>query len=424
MKFFWRPAAISRSLGPAPDRSRLLPKTLPVVFILITVMIDSIGIGLILPVMPDLIQEVSGGDLASAAIWGGILSTAFAVMQFLFGPIVGNLSDRFGRRPVLLIALFFMALDYLVMALAWAIWILLIGRVVGGITAATQSVANAYMADISKPEEKAANFGLVGAAFGVGFVIGPLIGGILGELGTRAPFYAAAILAAANMVFGYFVLPETVTDRIRRPFRWSRANPFGAFASIGSMPGVGRLVAMFFLYQVAFFVYPAIWAFFTRARFGWEPGMIGLSLASFGVALAIVQGGLIRIILRRLGERYTVIYGLTFNACAFLALALVTNGTVALILTPLTALGAVVTPALQGMMSRTVPDDAQGELQGVLTSAAAVSMILSPLIMTQIFALFTSGAMPVYLPGAPFLVSMLLMAACAAVFLVRPRRAA
>jgi DHA1 family tetracycline resistance protein-like MFS transporter len=398
-----------------------MPKTLPLIFILITLMIDAMGIGLILPVMPDLIREVQGGDLASAAVWGGVLSTVYAVMQFLFGPFIGSLSDRFGRRPILLAALFVLTLDYLVMALAGAMWLLLLGRIVAGITAATQPTAQAYIADVSKPEDKAANFGLVGAAFGVGFVIGPLIGGILGEYGTRAPFFAAALLAAANMVFGYFILPETVTDRIRRPFALRRANPFGAFAHIGALPGVGRLLVMFFLYQVAFFVYPAIWAYFTRARFGWEPGMVGLSLAGFGIAIAIVQGGLIRIILRRLGERYTVVYGLAFNFFAFLALALVTNGTLALILTPLTALGAVVTPALQGMMSRTAPDDSQGELQGVLSSVAAVSMIISPLLMTQIFALFTGPAAPVYLPGAPFLLSMLLMAACGAVFLARPR---
>ncbi len=202
-----------------------MPKTLPILFILITVVIDAMGIGLILPVMPDLIREVNGGDLANAAVWGGILSTVFAVMQFLFGPVVGNLVDRFGRRPVLLVALFVMALDYLVMAVAGTIWLLLLGRIVGGITAATQSTASAYMADISKPEDKAANFGLIGAAFGVGFVIGPLIGGILGEYGTRAPFYAAAALAAANMAFGWFVLPETVTDRIRRPFQLAPRQP-------------------------------------------------------------------------------------------------------------------------------------------------------------------------------------------------------
>lgn len=396
---------------------------LPLYFILMTVMIDSMGIGLILPVMPDLIEEVGGLTLAEAAVWGGILTTSFAVMQFLFSPTIGNLSDRFGRRPVMLVSLGVLALDYLVMALAGALWLLLAGRIVGGIAAATHSTANAFMADISRPEEKAARFGLVGAAFGIGFVLGPLIGGLLAGFGTRAPFFAAAALAAANLAFGFFVMPETVTDRTRRPFRWRRANPLGAFTSVGRLPGVGRLLMMFLLYQIAFMVYPAVWAFFTTARFGWDPRMIGLSLAAFGIAIAIVQGGLIRVILRRLGERRTVIYGLVFNFFAFLAIALVTSGPLALVLTPLIALGAVVTPALQGMMSRTVPDDAQGELQGVVTSAASLAMVLSPLLMTQVFAIFAAADAPVYLPGAPFLVSMLLMVACGAVFMARPRAA-
>ncbi len=400
-----------------------MTRRLPILFVLITVTLDAMGIGLILPVMPDLIQEVDGGDLARAAIWGGVLSTVYAVMQFLCGPTIGSLSDRFGRRPVLLVALVVMALDYLVMALAGTIWLLLVGRVVAGITAATQSTASAFMADLSKPEEKAANFGLIGAAFGIGFVIGPLLGGVLGEFGTRAPFYAAAALAALNFAFGFIILPETVTDRIRRPFSWRRANPLGAFRAVGRLPGVGRLLVMFFLYQVAFFVYPSVWAYFTRARFGWDPAMVGVSLASFGIAIAIVQGGLIRVVLRHLGERMTVAYGLVFNFCAFLCIALVESGTLALILTPLTALGAVVTPALQGMMSRAAPDDAQGELQGVISSTAAVSMIVSPLVMTQIFAAFTAPGGDVFFPGAPFLVSMTLMAVSGAVFLTgaRPR---
>jgi len=398
-------------------------KPLPVIFILITVAIDSMGIGLIMPVMPDLIREVSGGDLAHAAIWGGILSTVFAVMQFLFGPLVGNLSDRFGRRPVLLVALGVMAIDYLVMALAGALWLLLIGRIIGGITAATHSTANAYMADISKPEEKSANFGLIGAAFGIGFVIGPIIGGLLGELGTRAPFYAAAALAAANTVFGYYVLPETVTDRIRRPFSAARANPFNAFKHVSNLPGIGKLLIVYFLYQIAFYVYPAVWAYFTRARFGWEDGMVGLSLASFGIGIAVVQGGLMPFILRQLGEHRTVLVGLGFSLCAFFAMAIVTNGVIALILTPLSAFASVVNPALQGIMSRNVPDDSQGELQGVLTSIAAVSMILSPLLMTQLFAYFTSAGAAVFFPGAPFVLSAALVIGCVAVFVTRPRRA-
>ena len=396
-------------------------RSLPILFILTTVVIDSMGIGLIMPVMPDLISEVTGGNLANAAIWGGILSAIFAVMQFLFGPIVGNLSDRFGRRPVLLVALFVMALDYLVMAAAGVMWLLVVGRIVGGITAATQSTAAAYMADVSKPHEKAANFGLISAAFGLGFIIGPLIGGLLGEYGTRAPFYAAAVLALVNMAFGYFVLPETVDDRIRRPFEWRRANPFGAFKSVGRLPGVAGYLLIFFLYQVAFFVYPSIWAYFTRARFGWEDGMVGISLAAFGVAMVIVQAGLIRVILNRLGENMTLLFGLCFNVGAFLMMASLTNGTIALILTPLAALGAVAIPALQGIMSKTVSDDAQGELQGVLTSVGAISMIISPLIMTQVFAWFTSEGSAIYAPGAPFIVSMILMVASVLVFLVNRR---
>ncbi len=396
---------------------------LPLAFILLTVMIDSMGIGLILPVMPSLIEEVGGLTLAEAAIWGGILTTSFAVMQFVFSPVVGNLSDRFGRRPVMLVSLAVMAADYLVMAVAGSLWLLLAGRIVGGIAAATHSTANAFMADISAPHEKAARFGLVGAAFGIGFVLGPLLGGLMAEFGTRAPFYASAALAALNLAFGLLVMPETLPPRLRRPFRLARANPFGAFLSVGRLPGVGRLLAMFFLYQVAFMVYPAVWAFFGTARFGWEPRMIGLSLAAFGVAMALVQGGLIRVILRVLGERKTVFYGLVFNLFAFLALGLVTSGTLAMILTPLTALGAVVTPALQGIMSRTAPDDAQGELQGVISSTASLAMVVSPLIMTQVFAVFTAPGAAVFMPGAPFLVSSLLMLACMAVFVVRPRAA-
>ena len=395
---------------------------LPIVFILITVMLDAMGIGLIIPVMPDLIREVQGGTLASAALWGGVLSTAFAVMQFTFGPLVGALSDRYGRRPVLLVSLVVMSLDYLVMALAGAMWLLLLGRIVGGITAATGSAASAYIADISKPEEKAANFGLIGAAFGAGFVLGPMIGGLLAEFGTRAPFYAAAGLSALNAVFGYLVVRETVTDRIRRPFSWARANPFGAFRHLARMPGIGRLLIIYLLYSIAFYVYPAVWSFFTQERFDWTPQMIGLSLGLFGVMMALVQGGLIRLILRWVGERNTVIYGHIFDIAAFGAMAVVASGTLALILTPLAALGAVITPALTAMMSRAVGDDAQGELQGVLASLHALSMIVAPLLMTGIFSAFTGPSAPVYLPGAPFVLSLALMVMSLVIFLRSPRQ--
>ncbi len=395
---------------------------LTLTFILMTVVIDTMGIGLILPVMPALLREIGDIPLADAALWGGMLTTAFAIMQFLFGPIMGALSDRYGRRPVLLVSLFVLTLDYLVMAVAQVFWLLLVGRIVGGITAATQSVAAAAMADISEPSQKSARFGLIGAAFGVGFVLGPTLGGYLAEFGTRAPFYAAAALAALNMVLGYFVMPETVTDETRRPLTWKRTNPLGAFQNVGFRPDMRRLLTLYFLYQVAFFVYPATWAYFTTARFGWSERTIGLSLAAFGVALALVQGGLIRLILRWLGDRGTVIYGLIFNVFAFLVLAFVESGTLALLFTPLTALGAVVNPAVQGVMSRTTSDDSQGELQGVLASTNALATIFSPLLMTSVFFYFAQEDAAIFLPGAPFLVSMSLMFACIAVFLIPLRQ--
>jgi len=398
---------------------------LPLIFILITVMLDSMGIGLIMPVMPDLIQELEVGDLGQAALWGGILAAIFAVMQFLFGPVIGGLSDRFGRRPVLLIALVVMAFDYVLMAVAGTIWLLVIGRIIGGITAATQSTASAYMADISKPKDKSANFGLIGAAFGMGFVLGPLMGGLLAEYGTRAPFWAAAVLAGANAIFGYFALPETVTDRIRRPFSLRRANPLGAFKHIGQLPGLGRLMGMSFIYGIAFFVYPSIWAYFGKLQFGWGPGMIGLSLGAFGIGIAIVQGVLIRPILARIGERNAVLLGLGVDVVAFVALGFVTNGWIALALTPLTALGSIAGPALQGIMSRTAPDDQQGELQGALTSINAVASIAAPLAMTQVFFYFTHENAPIYLPGAPFILSAILVVGAIGVYLpaLRTKRA-
>ena len=394
---------------------------LPLIFVIATTVIDSMGIGLILPVLPSLLREVADIPLADAALYGGVLVTAFAFMQFIFGPIIGALSDRYGRRPIMLISLLVMALDYIVMALAGAFWILLVGRMIGGVAAATQSTAYAFMADISKPEEKAARFGIIGAAFGMGFVFGPLLGGLLAEFGTRAPFYAAAALASLNLVFGYFVMPETLKDENRRPLSLARANPFGAFKNVSTSPLLRRLLVLFFLYQVAFMVYPSIWAYYTEARFGWEPRMIGLSLAAFGIAMAIVQGGLIRYILRWLGDRGTILYGLAFNFFAFIILAFVESGFLAIIFIPLTALGAVVTPAVQGMMSRATSDNSQGELQGVLSSTSALATIISPLIMTQIFAAFAREDAAYFLPGAPFLLSMVLMVLCAVVFLATPR---
>ncbi|WP_137702945.1 TCR/Tet family MFS transporter [Marimonas lutisalis] len=389
---------------------------LPVLFIVMTVVLDAMGIGLIMPVMPALIAEIDGGSIAQAAIWGGILSTVFAVMQFLFGPIIGALSDRFGRRPVLLISLLVMAADYVIMALAGSMWLLLLGRIIGGITAATHATANAYIADISAPHEKAARFGLIGAGFGIGFVLGPVLGGLLAEYGTRAPFWAAGALALANALLGALVLRETVTDAIRRPFRWSRANPFGAFRSITAFPGLGALLLVYFVYQVAGMVYPAIWAYFTTERFGWTEATIGLSLGIYGLFFGLVQGLAVRPSMRILGYRGTVLFALWVELISLLITAFITSGTLLLFLIPIVALGAVGLPALQGAMSTAVSDDAQGELQGVLTSANSMAMIIAPLAMTQTFAAFTREGASVYQPGAPFLLAAVLMALCLILF--------
>ncbi len=379
------------------------------IFLVSTVVIDAMGVGLIMPVMPDLMREVTGSDISNAALWGGLLATSFALMQFLCAPLLGSLSDRYGRRPVLLGALCVMAVDYVIMGVAGTIWLLLAGRIVAGMTAATQSAASAAMADLSAPHEKAANFGLIGAGFGMGFVIGPILGGFLGEFGTRAPFFAAAALAALNLVIGYLALPETVTDATRRAIDPRRLDPLGAFRAMGRFPGATRTLTVFFLLQVAFFVYPSIWSYYGVARFDWDARTIGLSLGLFGITAAIMQAGLIRVFLRILGERGTVIYGLCMNALVFTLLAVLTSGTVVLILVPLAGFAAVTSPAIQGLLARQIPDDEQGALQGLFSACAAMAAILSPPVMTTTFFWFTRGDGPGF-AGAPFALSVGILA--------------
>ena len=363
------------------------------------------GIGIIMPVMPDLIQEVGNVDLSKAALWGGTLTVVFAINQFLFSPIIGGMSDTYGRRPVLLVALFVMALDYLVMGFAHAMWLLFLGRFVGGITAATQSTASAYMADISTKEDKAKNFGLLGAAFGVGFILGPIVGGLLSEYGSRAPFFAAAAIAFANMLFGYFVLPETVTDASRRKFEWRRANPFGTFKQMKQLQGMLPMLLVFLLLSIAFFVYPSIWAFFGRAQFDWDARMVGMSLAAYGLGIVIVQGFLIRPILKRFGEKKTALFGMCMHLLTFTAYQFMTETWQVFAFMPLSVFSAVAVPALQGLMSNSVSSNSQGELQGAMGSLTALATIISPLVMTQVFSYFTNENAPIYLPSAPFLVS-------------------
>jgi MFS transporter, DHA1 family, tetracycline resistance protein len=387
-------------------------QNLALTFILVTVTLDAIGIGLMFPVMPDLIESLTGLSLGQAALWGGILSASFAVMQFLCGPAIGALSDRYGRRPILLISLFVMGLDYLVMAVAPTIWLLLAARVISGITAATYSTATAFIADITPAEDRGRRFGLIGAGFGVGFVLGPLIGGLLATIDLHAPFYAAAALAFANLAFGAVVLPETVTDSTRRPFTMSRANPLRALQAASRLPGIRRTLACYLVLGIAMGVYAAIWSFFGQQAFGWSSMMVGVSLAIYGVSFAAGQALLVGPLIRRCGEHKAALIGMGVNIVTLVAIGITSAGWLVLVITPFTALGGVVTPALQSIASRATPANAQGELQGVMSSLNAIAMITAPVIMTNTFAAFTRPEAPVYAPGAPFLLAALLMVVC------------
>ena len=379
-------------------------------FVVVTVLIDAMGIGIIMPVMPDLIRELTDLPLGAAALWGGYLSFVYALMQFAFGPTLGNLSDRFGRRPVLLLSLFALAVDYLIMGFAPTLWLLFAGRALAGVAGATYSTANAYMADVSPPDRRAQNFGLIGAGFGVGFVAGPLIGGLAGELGTRAPFFVAAALAMINFAYGALVLPETLAPENRRRFDWRRANPLGAARQIAGMPTIAWFFVAMFLFNLAHFAYPAVWSFYTKEAFAWSNAQIGLSIAIVGISFAVVQGWLIRLILPRLGEVGTAFWGFVLSIAGLVLFGLATEGWMVYAIIPFTGLGALITPAMTALMSRRVPANAQGELQGALSGVLGVTLIISPVLMTQTFGYFTSADAPVYLPGAPFLAAAALMA--------------
>jgi MFS transporter, DHA1 family, tetracycline resistance protein len=333
-------------------------------------------------------------------------------MQFLFGPPLGALSDRYGRRPVLLVSLAVMALSYLAMALATTVWMLLATRIFAGITSATQSTATAFIADITPPADRGRRFGLIGAGFGAGFVLGPVIGGLLAEVHLHAPFYAAAGLATANLILGLFVLPETLLPENRRPFSLAASNPFTALWTAVRLPELRRILLCFFVLAVAMNVYPAIWAFFGPVAFGWSTTMVGLSLTLYGIFFALGQALLVGRLIKRLGEHSAALFAMIANAVTLFAIGLAISGPIVLLITPLTALGGAATPALQAIASRTTRADAQGQLQGVLSSINSVAMIVSPLIMTQVFHLFTGPVVPAFAPGAPFLLASVLMVVC------------
>ncbi len=373
-------------------------------FIFVTIAINAMGIGLVMPVMPTLLIELTGqGGLGEAAAWGGVATLAFASMQFLLSPTLGNLSDAYGRRPILLLSLLVMGLDYLVMATTGLLSIFILARLVAGAAAATFATANAYIADVTPPAKRAANFGLVGAGFGLGFVLGPALGGLLAEYGARAPFWAAAVLAFANLAFGFRFLPESLTAERRRPFALARANPVGAALTMLRRPAVSWLLVAFFAYNVSHYVWPVIWAYFATARFGWGPSEIGVSLAVVGVSFMIAQGVLIRRIIPWLGAERTAFIALGLDALTLLFMAFNDRGWAVYAMAPITALSALVAPSMQGIMTNRTPSDAQGELQGAVSAVTALGVVITPILMSQLFYAFTAPEAPLHFPGAPFL---------------------
>lgn len=378
--------------------------------VLTTVAINSLGIGLIIPVMPSLLLELGVPSLSDAAQIGGMLSLVFAAMQFLFAPLLGRTSDRYGRRVVLITSLVMVGIDYAILAWAGSLWLFFLARLVSGAASATLTVANAVLADISPPEKRAASFGLTGAAFGIGFVLGPVVGGFLGELGPRAPFIAAAALAFLNAALMFLTLPETLTPNRRKAFTLREANPFAIFGQLMRFPALGRLVGVSFLDALSGVVYPAVWAYFAVAQFGWSTATVGLSLASYGVFFAVIQAGLLRVILTYLGEMRTAILGLSAGILGFLILTQLSSGLWAFLLSPLWALRAVTGTALNGLLSRRTNEDEQGALQGILAGVTGLATLIGIPLMTQIFAFASQGGASAF-NGAPFAMAAALASA-------------
>jgi DHA1 family tetracycline resistance protein-like MFS transporter len=378
-------------------------------FIFLTLLIDVTGLGLIIPVMPKLIETLTHGSVSDAARWGGWLNFAYAIMQFGCAPIIGNLSDQYGRRPVLLLSLLGFGIDYLFLSFAPGIGWLFVGRLIAGVTGASFTTASAYIADISTPENRAKNFGLVGAAFGMGFIIGPVIGGLLGSFGPRMPFMVAAGLCFLNTAYGFFVLPESLPADRRRRFDWKRANPLAPLLLVRRYPAIGGLVGALILVYIGAHAIQSNWSFFTIEKFSWTEKMIGLSLGMFGLLIGITQAGLIRIINPRIGNEKSIYFGLGLYCIGMLLFAFVTQSWMMFVVMVPYCLGGICGPALQAIITGGVPGNEQGSLQGSLTSLMSATSIIGPLIMTNLFAYFTSAAAPVHFAGAPFLLGALLM---------------
>jgi DHA1 family tetracycline resistance protein-like MFS transporter len=378
------------------------------VFIFITVLIDMIGFGIIIPVMPQLVMSLTGQPVESAAVMGGLLMGVFAFTQFIFAPIVGGLSDRYGRRRVLLFAMLGFTIDYLIMGTATTFAVLFIGRMLSGVFGATYTTANAYIADITDAKDRAGRFGMMGAAFGLGFILGPVIGGLLGDVDPRYPFFAAAALAGANVIYGYFILPETLSEENRRPFNIRRANPFGSLIQMHKYPVVFAMLAAAFLFFLGHAAFPALWTYFSTLRFAWTPRDIGFSLMAVGLASAIVQGGLTRIIVGRIGEWRAYGIGFSIAAVAYIGYGFVSEVWVFYVIMAFGSLSGIGGPAMQSICTRLVPANSQGELQGAMSSLQSLSMVIGPLTLPLVFRYFTTDDAPVYLPGAAFLLAAVL----------------
>lgn len=383
-------------------------------FILITILIDMLGIGLVIPVLPRLVTTMYGGDISTGSTIFGWFVASYALMQFIFSPVLGNLSDAYGRRPVILLSLLGAGLDYLLMAFAPSLGWLFVGRIISGITGANIAAANAYVADVSPPEERARNFGMIGACFGVGFIIGPAMGGVLGGFGLRVPFIAAAILTLCNWLYGCFVLPESHAKERRRPFDWSRANPLSSLGSLGRYPVVLGLAAVITLERLAHDSLPSTWVLYTTYRFNWTEFDNGMSLALVGIMYAAVSGGLTGIIVKKLGERKSLIFGLFIGSTTFLMYGLAPRGWMLYLIIVIGSTGGIAVPAMQSLISKMTPSTEQGAVQGALSSIQSMAAIVGPLMATGLFGYFTSVSAPVKLPGAAFIVSSALVAVGAA----------
>jgi DHA1 family tetracycline resistance protein-like MFS transporter len=387
-------------------------------FIFFTLLLDVIGIGLIIPVAPRLVEQLSGQDTAHAAPIYAALAATYAAMQFIFAPILGSLSDRYGRRPVILVSLLGSGLDYFAMALSPTLWFLFLTRALNGISGANITACNAYIADVTPPDKRAAGFGIIGAAFGLGFVLGPLLGGLLGAIDIHLPFWVAGGLTLVNALYGYFVLPESLPPERRRSFSLVRANPVGTFAALSRYPTVLGLAGATFLLNTAMFALHATWVLYTSHRFGWSPLQTGLSLALVGVGAAAVQGGLARWLIPKLGEPRSLVLGVAIGVLAYFGYGLATEGWMVYVIIAIASLGGIAQPAGQALISKSVPADEQGEVQGALTSLSSLASIVGMLSGGAVFGYFISDRAPVYLPGASYFMSGLLALAGLVVIVV------